>query len=288
MREKEIPIFQVDAFTNERFHGNPAAICVLENEDDLTNEQMQNIAAEMNLSETAFIIPMAGKEDHSKNYHLRWFTPAVEVSLCGHATLATAHVLFKELKVCREEVHFQTLSGELIVLNLEDKYSMDFPLGNPQPADMPNILFTHLGIPKETIISTHKNEFKDEIVGIIEVNSERLVRELNPNWTAMSNTDYGMDLNGVYVTAKSDMDDVDFVSRCFFPWIGINEDPVTGSAHTVLGPYWKQKLGKPKLVAHQVSKRLGKLWLKIPDDNPNKRIFIKGNAITVAEGSFKI
>ncbi len=281
---KEIPIYLVDAFTDERFRGNPAAVCILDSKNDLTDEEMQNIASEMNLSETAFIYPI--KEGQGTNYHLRWFTPTVEVSLCGHATLATAHVLFKDLKVCRTEVHFHTLSGELIVLNLGDKYSMDFPLGNPEPVDLPNVLFENLGIPKDQIISTCKNEFKEEFVAVIEVSSEKLVRELSPIWYKLQNTKYGMEINGVYVTAKSDRDDVDFVSRCFFPWIGINEDPVTGSAHTVLGPYWKKKLDKHKLVAHQVSKRLGKLWLKIPAENPNKRIFIKGNAITAAYGTF--
>ncbi|TFG16737.1 MAG: PhzF family phenazine biosynthesis protein [Promethearchaeota archaeon] len=163
---------------------------------------------------------------------------------------------------------------------------MDFPLGNPEPIDLPNVLFENLGIPKNQIISTYKNEFKEEFVAVIEVNSEKLVRELSPMWYKLLNTNYGMEINGVYITAKSDMDNVDFVSRCFFPWIGINEDPVTGSAHTVLGLYWKKKLNKHKLVAHQVSNRLGKLWLKIPDENPNKRIFIKGNAITTARGTF--
>ena len=281
---KEIPIFQVDAFTDERFRGNPAAVCILDTEEDLTDDEMQKIAEEMNLSETAFIIRIPGGE--SVNYHLRWFTPTVEVSLCGHATLATAHVLFKDLKVCRDKIHFHTLSGELTVLNLGDKYSMDFPLGNPEPVEFPDSLFENLGVTKDQIIATNKNEFKEEFVAVIEVNSEKLVRELSPKWYALLNTDYGMEINGVYVTAKSDMEDVDFVSRCFFPWIGINEDPVTGSAHTVLGPYWKTKLNKHKLVAHQVSKRLGKLWLKIPDENPNKRIFIKGTAITAAHGTF--
>jgi PhzF family phenazine biosynthesis protein len=281
---KEIPIYQVDAFTNERFRGNPAAVCILEKEGDLTDKEMQNIAAEMNLSETAFIFPI--KNDHYTTYNLRWFTPTIEVSLCGHATLAAAHVLFKELKVCRKEIHFQTLSGELIVLNLGDKYSMDFPLGNPEPSEFPNSLFENLGISKNQIVSTSKNEFKEEFVAIIEVNSEKLVRELTPNWSALLNTDYGMEINGVYVTSKSHMDGVDFVSRCFFPWIGINEDPVTGSAHTILAPYWKRKLHKHKLVAHQVSQRLGKIWLKILDNNPNNRIFIKGNAVTVAHGTF--
>lgn len=278
---KEIPIYQVDAFTSRRFHGNPAAVCILDSKEDLTDEEMQRIATEMNLSETAFIF-----RESVDNYNLRWFTPTVEVSLCGHATLATAHVLFKNLKVCREEIHFHTLSGELIVLNRGDKYSMDFPLGDPKPGEISDKLINDLGIPKKEVVSTYQNQFKDELVAVIEVKSESLLRELTPNWSKLLHTDYGKDFKGVYVTAKSERDNLDFVSRCFFPWIGINEDPVTGSAHTVLGPYWKSKLGKHKLVTHQVSERLGELWLKIPDENPNKRIFIKGNAVTVLHGTF--
>jgi PhzF family phenazine biosynthesis protein len=280
---KEIPIYQVDAFTSEPFRGNPAAVCVLETEFDLSDSQMQSIAAEMNLSETAFVIPRPG--DHCDNYQLRWFTPTVEVSLCGHATLAAAHVLFQELKVCRGEIHFHTLGGELVVLDLGKRYSMEFPLGNPQSTKLPEILYDHLGLPEDQVVSTHKNDFKEETNVIIEVKSESLVRKITPNWFALLTTDYGIDIKGVYVTAKSDMKEVDFVSRCFFPWIGINEDPVTGSAHTVLGPYWKAKLGTHKLVAHQVSKRLGILWLKLPDENPDK-IFIKGNAVTVLQGTY--
>jgi len=281
---KEIPLYQVDAFTSERFRGNPAAICILESSDDLTDDEMQCVAAEMNLSETAFIAPMSGV--HGDNYRLRRFTPKVEVSLCGHATLACAHVLFQELKVSHDKIHFHTLSGELIVTRLKNKYRMDFPIGDPKPAEFPYSLFNNLGISKEHIVNTNKNEFAGELVAIIEVKSAEIVRNLTPNWSALVNTEYNMDIGGVYVTARGDIDEVDFVSRCFFPWIGINEDPVTGSAHTVLGPYWKEKLGKNKMVAYQVSNRLGKIWLDIPDQNPHKRINIQGNAVTVLIGSF--
>jgi len=279
---KEILLFQVDAFTSERYRGNPAAICILEKEGDLTDDQMQRIAAEMNLSETAFVIPQLGEQ--YPNYKLRWFTPKIEVSLCGHATLATAHVLFQELKVCREEIHFQTLSGELIVSSLEGKYQMDFPLGSPTSVELSDLLRKNLGIPDNQVISTYKNEFKGEIVAVIEVKSAQVVRDLTPNWSALVNSKYNLKFNGVYVTAKGDAEGIDFVSRCFFPWIGINEDPVTGSAHTVLGPYWQKKLGKNSLTALQVSERLGEIWLEIPKKNPKNRILIRGNAITVLHG----
>ncbi|MBN2155318.1 MAG: PhzF family phenazine biosynthesis protein [Candidatus Lokiarchaeota archaeon] len=281
-----MPLYQVDAFTSERFRGNPAAICILESKDDLTDAEMQQIAAEMNLSETAFIIPMSG--DHCDNFQLRWFTPKVEVSLCGHATLASAHVLFKELKVCREDIHFQTQSGELVVNHLGDRYQMDFPLGNPTPSEVSDLLCKNLGIQQNQIISTFKNEFKGELVAVFEVISAEIVKNLNPNWTALVNSKYNLDFGGVYVTARSDNEDVDFVSRCFFPWVGIREDPVTGSAHTVLGPFWQSKLGKNKLFAYQVSDRLGEIWMEIPTDNPNNRIFIQGKAITVLKGTLII
>jgi PhzF family phenazine biosynthesis protein len=280
---KKIPLYQVDAFTSERFRGNPAAICILENMDDLTEDEMQNIAAEMNLSETAFIAPMS--REQSDNYLLRWFTPKVEVSLCGHATLASAHVLFQELKVSHDKIYFHTLSGELIVTRLKNKYQMDFPIGDSKPAEIPDSLINNLGISKEQIVNTNINKFVGELTAILEVKSGEIVRNLTPNWSVLVNTEYKMDIGGVYVTARGDIDEVDFVSRCFFPWIGINEDPVTGSAYTVLGPYWKEKMGKNRLVAHQVSDRLGKIWLDIPDPNPQKRINILGNAVTVLIGS---
>lgn len=280
---KKIPLYQVDAFTSERFRGNPAAICILKDIDDLTDGEMQSIAAEMNLSETAFIAPMSG--ELSGNYRLRWFTPKVEVSLCGHATLASAHVLFQELKFSHNKIHFHTLSGELIVTRLKNKYQMDFPIGDSKPAEIPDSLINNLGISKEHIVNTNINEFVGELTAVIEVKAGEFVRNLTPNWSALVNTDYHMDIGGVYVTARGDIDEVDFVSRCFFPWIGINEDPVTGSAHTVLGPYWKEKLGKNNMVAYQVSDRLGKIWLDIPDQNPHKRIYIQGNAVTVLIGS---
>ncbi len=280
---KEIPMYQVDAFTSERFRGNPAAICILETMDDLTFDEMQNVAAEMNLSETAFITPMSG--EHSNNYRLRWFTPKMEVSLCGHATLACAHVLFQELKVSHDKIHFHTLSGELIVTHLKNSYQMDFPIGDLKPVEIPDSLIHNLGISKEQIVNMNKNEFAGELVIIIEVKSGEIMRKISPNWSALVNSEYNMDIGGVYVTARGDIDEVDFVSRCFFPWIGINEDPVTGSAHTVLGPYWKEKLGKNKMVAYQVSDRLGKIWLDIPNQNPHKRIYIQGNAVTILIGS---
>lgn len=280
---KEIPMYQVDAFTSERFRGNPAAICILKNSDDLTDEEMQNVAAEMNLSETAFIASMSG--EHSDNYRLRWFTPKMEVSLCGHATLAAAHVLFQELKVSHDKIHFHTLSGELIVTHLKNSYQMDFPIGDLKPVEIPDSLIHNLGISKDQIVNANKNEFSGELVIIIEVKSGEIVRKITPNWSALVNSEYNMDIIGVYVTASGDIDEVDFVSRCFFPGIGINEDPVTGSAHTVLGPYWKDKLGKNNMVAYQVSDRLGKIWLDIPDPNPHKRIYIQGNAVTILIGS---
>ena len=253
-----IPYFEVHSFTETIFHGNPAGVCLLEAwiDDDL----MQRIAAENNLSETAFFVP---KEDH---YELRWFTPTVEVDLCGHATLATAHVVFDHLGYEGDAIVFQTQSGELTIWKDNDFLIMDFPSRPAEQTDIPEHLIAGLGREVE-----HVSKARDYLV-ILE--SEEEVRDLRPDFSELKK----IDCEGIIVTAPGD--EVDFVSRFFAPRMGIAEDPVTGSAHSTLTPYWADRLGKQRLTARQVSERGGDLWCKQADD----RVQIAGHAVLYVKG----
>jgi PhzF family phenazine biosynthesis protein len=250
--------FEVDSFTNKIFHGNPAGVCPLDSwiDDDL----MQRIAAENNLSETAFFVP---KEEF---YELRWFTPTVEVDLCGHATLATAYVLFDHLGYEGDAVVFQTQSGELTVWKDNDFLVMDFPSRPAEPTDIPEHLID--GLRREV---EHVFKARDYLV-VLE--SEEEVRDLQPDFSELEK----IDCEGIIVTAPGD--EVDFVSRFFAPRMGIAEDPVTGSAHSTLTPYWAERLGKSRLRAQQVSERGGDLWCKQTDD----RVQIAGHAVLYVKG----
>lgn len=250
--------FEVHSFTNRIFHGNPAGVCPLDRWID--DDSMQRIAAENNLSETAFFVP---KEDH---YELRWFTPTVEVDLCGHATLATAQVLFDHLGYEGDSVVFQTKSGALTVFKDNDFIVMDFPSRPAKPADIPEHLLTGLGCEVE-----HVFQARDYLV-VLE--SEREVRDLRPDFSELEM----VDCEGVIVTAPGT--EVDFVSRFFAPRMGIAEDPVTGAAHSTLTPYWAERLGKNRLRAQQVSERGGDLWCKQSAD----RVQIAGHAVLYLKG----
>jgi PhzF family phenazine biosynthesis protein len=258
-----IPIYQADAFTNKLFGGNPAAICPLN--AWLPDAIMQQIAAENNLAETAFFVKT------EKGYLLRWFTPEFEIDLCGHATLASAHILFTELGYTGSEIHFETVkAGVLIVSNDGDKYTLDFPSRPPQPVDkLPIDLINALGgkIPVEVLKS------RDYLV-VYETEDE--VRELQPDFNLLNR----IDTVGIIITAEGD-GKVDFVSRVFAPKMGINEDPVTGSAHCTLIPYWAEVLQKDALYACQVSKRMGELWCELKGD----RVLISGKAVTYMKGN---
>ena len=263
-------IFQIDAFTNEIFKGNPAAVCVLE--EPLSEALYQNIAAEMNLSETAFAIATI----EEGVYDLRWFTPEVEVPLCGHGTLSAAYVLSNDY--CdHNELTFRTKSGILTATCNGQKIILEFPMNKPIETEVHEKFAFALNYSK-----TFK-EYYSETSGFVclLLEEELDVRTLDPDFHQLKQMDFDFDIHGLIVTAKSDTDEYDFVSRTFVPWEGIDEDPVTGSAHTVLGPLWAEQLEKKKLTAYQASKRGGILHL---DCSSDKRIKIAGEAVQVFKG----
>ena len=254
----KIPHYQIDAFTSKVFAGNPAAVCPLEHW--LENHQMQSIAAENNLSETAFFVK---KDDH---YELRWFTPKVEVDLCGHATLASAFVIFNYIDQSAQSVSFKTKSDMLQVYREGTLLSMDFPARKAVPCDIPEQLISALGkSPDEVLLA------RDYLVIY---DSEKVIRSLKPDMNLLMN----LDALGIIVTSVGGHSD--FVSRFFAPGVGVPEDPVTGSAHCTLIPYWSEKLGKKKLHAFQVSLRGGELLC----EDLGKRVKISGNAVRYSEG----
>lgn len=258
-----IPIYQVDAFTLGPFSGNPAAVCPLD--AWLDDETMQNIAAENNLAETAFIVV---RED---GYDLRWFTPTVEVDLCGHATLAAGYVVLNHLRTDLNSVSFETISGELIVTREGERLSMDFPARAPTTVPVSDTLTDALGAaPSEVHLSR-------DILAVYD--DEATVRNLSPDQTKLLALEDGF---GVIVTAKGDT--VDFVSRFFVPKGGIAEDPVTGSAHCTLVPFWTERLGRSQLVAHQVSARGGELRCELRGD----RVIMSGRCVLFLTGSIHL
>jgi len=258
----KIPIYQVDAFTRATFGGNPASVCPLPAWID--EATMQAIAAENNIAETAFIVP------RGDGFDIRWFTPAHEVDLCGHATLASAYVVFERLRPGTGRVAFGSKSGELRVSADDGLLTLDFPALPPQPRTPPAGLDKALGkMPEATL----------EASALLCVYaSERDVRSLEPDSAAVAAIHH----HGVIVTAPGD--DVDFVSRFFAPNFGLPEDPVTGSAHCTLTPYWSERLGKTKLRARQVSKRSGDLWCEIAGD----RVLISGHVAPYLEGAIEV
>jgi PhzF family phenazine biosynthesis protein len=259
----EIPLFQVDAFTDRPFTGNPAAVCLLP--DSRHDQWMQAVAAEMNLSETAFLL------EQDDGYRLRWFTPKIEVDLCGHATLASAHVLWTEGRVpLDEEIRFHTNSGLLKACRRGDLIELDFPSQPPSKVDPPPGLLEALGVSAKFV---GKNRFDY----LVEVESEDVLRGMRPDFHRLGQ----IEVRGVIVTSRSESPQYDFVSRFFAPWAGIDEDPVTGSAHCCLGPYWQGRLGKSKFVAYQASARVGVVHVRVTDD----RTHLGGQAVTVMKGS---
>jgi PhzF family phenazine biosynthesis protein len=256
----KLNIHVVDAFTNQPFKGNPAAVCILKK--PLDDRSRQDVAREMNLSETAFLEKRA-----DGSYTLRWFTPAVEVDLCGHATLASAHILWETGELASgKRAAFHTRSGILYAEQQAEWIEMDFPSEPEKPADAPFELIGALGV---KALYTGRNRFDY----LIELDSEDTLRSLNPDVTRLKK----VDMRGVIVTSRSRSSDYDFVSRFFAPAVGVDEDPVTGSAHCCLGPYWGGKLGKTSLSAYQASSRGGVLRVGLKDD----RVLIGGQAVTV-------
>lgn len=259
-----IPIYQADAFTDKLFGGNPAAICPLT--EWLPDDTMQQIAKENNLAETAFFV----KNDNG--YLLRWFTPEYEIDLCGHATLASAHILFTELAYGSDVINFDTIkAGTLTVKRDGDKYTMDFPCRQPIPIETPNGLVEALGGAEPTAILRSRDYF-------VVYDTEEEIIELSPDFFALSK----MDTVGIIVTAPGK--NSDFVSRFFAPGAGIPEDPVTGSAHCNLIPYWAKIFGKDKLHAYQLSARKGELWCELKGD----RVLMSGKAVTYLRGEILV
>lgn len=260
-------ITQVDAFTNKPFSGNPAAVCVLETPQN--DAWMQNVAREMNLSETAFLLK---QED---GYSLRWFTPTTEVPLCGHATLASAHVLWSEQHLSpNQEACFHSKSGLLVAKKQGNWIELNFPVSHSEAIAIPPELSHALGVPIEIVL---KNPF----TYLVEVESEELIRNMQPDFTLLAKL-----FPKVIVTSKTGSDsEYDFVSRFFAPGVGINEDPVTGSAHCSLAPFWRDRLNKDEFLAYQASSRGGVLKVRYTGED---RVFIAGQAVTVLQGYLKL
>ncbi len=258
----KIPLYQIDAFTDGVFKGNPAAVCPLK--EWLDKDTMLNIAAENNLSETAFFV------SNGDSFELKWFTPKIEIDLCGHATLATAYVIFNYLKPDLNVVKFMTNSGELIVNRNENFLIMNLPSSKPEPAKTPPQLIDGL---KATPIEVLRSR---DYLAIF--SSEDVIRSIKPDFGILK----GLDCLGIIISAIGD--NADFVSRFFAPGAGINEDPVTGSAHATLIPYWSNKLGKKALHAFQISERQGEIFCKDLGD----RVEISGQAITYLIGEIEI
>lgn len=259
---RSIPILQVDAFTSEPFSGNPAAVCVLDGARDA--RWMQNVAREMNLAETAFL------RRRADGFDLRWFTPTVEVDLCGHATLASAHALWEtgELPPA-EQARFHTRSGLLTATPRGDWIELDFPVTPAEPAGAPPDLIEAIGVPARTIA-------KSQFDYLVEIDDEGTLRGLQPDLQRLRT----VPARGVIVTSRGSTAEVDFVSRFFAPQSGIDEDPVTGSAHCCLAHFWSQRLGKERFLAHQVSARGGVLRVRLAGE----RVLIAGQAVTVLRG----
>jgi PhzF family phenazine biosynthesis protein len=258
----EVPIYQVDAFTDRPFAGNPAAMCILEGPAD--EAWMQDVGREMNLSETAFLYRV------DDGFDLRWFTPAMEVELCGHATLASAHVLWTEGYLPpAEEARFHTKSGLLTAERKNEWLELDFPALRVEPTAAPPGLADALGVEPGYVAKT-----RFDYLG--EVDSEEAVRNMTPDIGRLR----ALRVRGVIVTARAAPGEYDFVSRFFAPGAGIDEDPVTGSAHCALGPYWGAKLGKEELIGYQASPRGGVVRVRLAGD----RVKLGGKAVTVLRG----
>ena len=259
-----IPIYQVDAFTEQPFAGNPAGVCILE--QPANEAWMQSVAMEMNLSETAFVVR---REDG--DFDLRWFTPAVEVALCGHATLATSHILW-EAGILKpgDLARYHTQSGLLQARLVDGLIELNFPATPPDDCETPDGLLEALGLDSAAYVGRTRFDY------LVEVESEEMVGTLVPDFAQLRS----LGVRGIMVTANADRAELDIVSRFFAPGVGVDEDPVTGSAHCALTPYWAKKLGKNELSAYQAAARGGRLKCTLAGD----RVKLAGSAITVLRG----
>lgn len=279
MKKNIIPVYHIDAFTDKIFKGNPAAVCLLNKK--YPDRILQGIASEMNLSETAFVLPLEKKPiKQLDTFSLRWFTPKVEVPLCGHATLSAAAILFYDKKIITDKINFKTLSGNLTCKKLKESILLDFPAAKTEPLKPSLQLLKTIGITKYKNI-VYSDERKTLLVHLDDASS---VKVLLPNFELMKQIKVRKYICGVIVTSKGNKP-YDFISRFFAPLLGVNEDPVTGSAHTILAPYWSKILGKQEMSAYQASVRGGALIVRTA---PNNRVYLIGKAIIVAKGELYI
>lgn len=265
----EIPFFQVDAFTDRPFHGSPSAVFLPDEPPD--PRAMQLMAREMNLSETAFVFPAAGGD-----WEIRWFTPMVEVAVCGHATLAAGHILMRE-KGVRPPIRFQSAGGTVEVILQEGGLSMALPVDPPEIDLPPSGLLRALGCHEAVPV------LRSRQIWVVRLSWQKEVEALVPNVPTLLDVDVGDGMLGVAVTAPG-LDGADFVSRFFAPWVGIPEESVTGLAHTALAPYWARLLGRTRLHARQLSTREGDVGVEVRDD----QVLLFGHAITVAHGAMGV
>ncbi len=263
----EIKIFQIDAFTDTLFCGNPAAVCPLDHW--LEDETLQNIAIENNLAETVFFVPLS-----NTHFHIRWFTTEIEMDLCGHATLAAAFVIFEHLEYDCDEVLFDSQSGRLQVTKDGDYLALDFPSRPPQKATLPQIIAD--GLNRQPVEVWKARDY------LLVYDSEEDIKQLVPNMGIINQIN--IDPGGIIVTALGNAEDVDFVSRLFTPQASVFEDPVTGSAHCTLVPFWAERLQKTDFRALQISKRGGELLCQLQKN----RVLIKGKAVTYLQGVIHI
>jgi PhzF family phenazine biosynthesis protein len=263
-----VPIFVADAFTDRPFHGNPAAVCFLPG--PRPDRWLQDVAAEMNLAETAFLLPEAD------GFRLRWLTPVAEVDLCGHATLASAHILWQEGRAQPDSpIRFHTRSGVLTAAPRRDGIALDFPATPPAAAEPPAGLVEALGLSPRFVGRTQFNY-------LIECDTAAVVRQARPDFRRLRDVEVGA--RGIIITARSDDPAFNFVSRFFAPRLGVDEDPVTGSAHCSLGPFWAERLGRTALVGYQASARGGVVRVEVGGE----RVQLIGQAVTVWRGALEV
>jgi PhzF family phenazine biosynthesis protein len=273
----ELPLYIVDAFTTNRFHGNPASVCLVETE--IPEATMQAIAAEMNHSETAFALPLEGAPESGTRFSLRWFTPTVEVPLCGHATLATAAVILHELENPAHTIHFETKSGRLSARREGPRIALDFPAADSRPTTAAPAVCAALGA-QDVRAACYAREDRSLLLHLA---NESEVRDLAPDFTQLRLARGDEEFLGVVVTTAGS-GEFDFVSRYFAPWLGIDEDPVTGAAHCVLAPYWARLTGKDEMRAYQASRRGGEMTVRLKGD----RVELVGEAVIVATGTLRL
>lgn len=284
----KLPIFIADAFTETAFRGNPAAVCLLES--TLDEDAHQDIAREMNLSETAFVRKLQPTDDftQSSRFGLRWFTPEAEFPLCGHATLASAAVLFQKRKNMNSTLTFVTMSGELKARRAEDGIVLDFPVYPTFPQDFHEVKDLIKAAIGDTLVQDirYSPDTKNLLVRLSDSYDRSFLESLKVNTERLPAIEKTGKVRGLILTVKGEAGGqtapYDFYSRCFAPWVGVAEDPVTGSTHTLLGPYWSEELGKKEMRAFQCSRRGGELDISL---RPDGRIDIKGGAVIVLEGT---